>query len=425
MNIVNYLFHSWHILSNRDPTRNYGSGGQYSYRPEHLARYSYVGDKSIITSIINHIAIDAASIDIKHVQLGDDGEYKEDINSGLNSCLNLSANIDQTGRAFLLDAYISLLDEGVVALVPTETNLDPEVTQSTDILSIRVCKILEWYPSDIRIELYDDRDGITKETVVPKTFAAIVENPFYSIMNEPNSTLQRLKHKLSILDITDNEITSGKLNLIVSLPYQTNSTILKNRAEASVKNLDEQLSKSTHGIAYIDGSEKITQLNRSIENNLLDQIQYLTDTLYSQLGLTPEILNNTASSEVMENYYNRVVEPIVAAVVDSMKRTFITKNARTRKHDIQYFRDPFRLVPATAIADLSDKMTRNEIMSSNELRAKIGLKPSTDPGANELRNKNLSQSKEEIETKANQTTETEIDGKEETESQNGNNSNEE
>lgn len=388
------LKHAWNAFMNRDPTmdfHNYGPG--YSFRPDR-PRLTRGNERSIITSVYNRIALDAAAIDIKHVQLDDDGRYLSDINSGLNSCFNLSANLDQTNRAFVQDVVMSMLDEGCVAIVPVETDIDPEFTDSYDVANMRVAKIVNWYPSHVRLNLYNERTGKKEEITLSKRMVAIIENPFYSVMNEPNSTMQRLVRKLNLLDAVDEQSSSGKLDLIMSLPYVIKTPARQEQAEKRRKDIENQLAGSKYGIAYIDGTEHITQLNRPVENNLMKQIEYLTALLYSQLGLTQAILDGSADDKVMTNYYNRTIEPIVSAIVEETKRKFLTETARTQKKTIMYFRDPFKLAPVTEIAEMADKFTRNEIMTSNEFRQVIGLKPSSDPEADELRNKNLSAPKE-------------------------------
>lgn len=387
------LKHAWNAFKNRDPTeyyRNFGYYGGSEYRPDYNRQYrSTAGNKSIITAIKTKIAVDAAQVDLQHVKLDDNNRFVEIIDSGLNRCLSLSANIDQTGRAFRLDIFMSLLDDGVIALVPVDTTYDPEITGTYQINSIRVGKIVEWHPKHVRVSLYNENTGRREEIVVPKTVAAIVENPFYAVMNEPNSVFQRLTHKLALLDAVDEQASSGKLDLIIQLPYTVKNKLRQDQADERRNDIAEQLQGSKFGIAYIDATEKIIQLNRPLENNLLAQVQYLTDQAFNQLGTTKEILDGTADERAMLNYNNRIIEPLVAAVADSMKRTFLTKTAITQKQSIEYFRDPFALVPVDHIADIADKFTRNEIMTSNELRQIIGLKPSSDPNADVLRNKNL------------------------------------
>lgn len=384
------LKHAWNAFSNnRDPTITYHDiGPGYSIRPDR-PRFSRGNDRTIITSILNRIALDAAAIDLVHCKLDDNGRFAENVNSKLNSCLTLSANIDQTGRAFRHDIYMSMLDEGSVAIVPVETTMNPKVTDSYDICSMRVGKVVEWYPQHVRISLYNERTGRKEEVTMHKSKVAIVENPLYPVMNEPNSTVQRLIRKLALLDSIDEQSGSGKLDLIIQLPYVVKSEARRQQAEKRRKDIEMQLAGSKYGIAYTDGTEKITQLNRSLENNLLKQIEYLMAQAYSQLGLTQAIMEGTADEKTMLNYYDRTVEPLVAAVADAMKRVFLTKTARTQMQSITYFRDPFKLVPVNDLAEIADKFTRNEIMTSNEIRQIVGMKPADDPKADELRNSNL------------------------------------
>lgn len=394
INIGSRIKRAWNAFLNRSPTytRQY-VGSSYSYRPDR-PRLSRGNDRSIITSVYNRIAIDVSSIDIKHCQLDEENRYLEDIDSGLNTCLNLEANIDQTGRSFMQDVIMSMFNEGCVAIVPVDTSADPNLSNSYDIFSLRTGKIVDWYPSHVKIKLYNDRTGNKEELIFSKRNVAIIENPFYAIMNEPNSTMQRLIRKLSLLDVTDEQTASGKLDLIIQLPYVIKTDARRKQAEDRRKDIETQLAGSKYGIAYTDGTEKITQLNRSVENNLLSQIESLTNQLFSQLGITQSILDGTADEQTMLNYYNRTIEPIVYAIVDEMKRKFITKTARTQGKSIMAFRDPFKLVPLNKIADLADKFTRNEILSSNEVRQIIGRKPSDDPKADQLINSNISQPNE-------------------------------
>ena len=384
------LKHAWNAFTNnRDPTITYHDiGPGYSIRPDR-PRLSRGNERTIITSILNRIALDAASIDLIHCKLDDSGQFVENVNSKLNSCLTLSANIDQTGRAFRHDIYMSLLDEGSVAIVPVETTMNPKVTDSYDISSMRVGKIVEWFPQYVRISMYNERTGRKEEITMHKSKVAIVENPLYPVMNEPNSTVQRLIRKLALLDNIDEQSGSGKLDLIIQLPYVVKSEARRQQAEKRRKDIEMQLAGSKYGIAYTDGTEKITQLNRSLENNLLKQIEYLMTQVYSQLGITQAIMEGTADDKTMLNYYDRTVEPLVAAVADAMKRVFLTKTARTQMQSITYFRNPFKLVPVNDLAEIADKFTRNEIMTSNEIRQIVGMKPSNDPKADELRNSNL------------------------------------
>ena len=383
------LKHAWNAFLNKDPTYQPPTFGVTStYRPDR-PRLNRGNDKTIITSIYNRLAIDVASIDIRHVKLDDNDRFIGNIDSALDSCLSLEANIDQTGRALRQDIVMSLLDEGVVAVVPVDTTVSPHITGGYDINSMRVGKITQWYPSHVRVQVYNERTGTREEVTVPKNVTAIIENPLYSVINEPNSTMKRLLRKLNLLDLVDEQSGSGKLDLIIQLPYVTKSAARQEQAEKRRKTIEDQLSGSKYGIAYTDGTEKITQLNRPIENNLMSQVEYLTRMLYSQLGITESILDGTADEKTMLNYFNRTVEPIVSAIVDEMKRKFLTKTARTRGHSIVYFRDPFKLVPVSELSEIADKFTRNEIMASNEVRQVIGMKPSDDPKADELRNKNI------------------------------------
>lgn len=388
--MVDRLQHAWNAFLNRDPTTyKFYEGYSYSTRPDRV-RLSRGNERSIITSVYNRIALDVASVDIKHVRLDDNGRYLSTIDSGLNNCLSIEANVDQTGRGFIQDAVMSMLDEGCVAIVPVDTNLNPDNTSSYDILSLRVGKIVQWYPKDVRVELYNEQTGRKEEIMVSKATTAIVENPLYSVINEHNSTMQRLVRKLALLDSVDEQSSSGKLDLIIQLPYIIKTEARKSQAESRRKDIEKQLSGSKYGIAYTDGTEKITQLNRPIENNLMKQVEYLTELLYSQLNMTTSVLDGTADEKTMLNYYNRTIEPFLSAITEEMKRKFLTKTARTQRQSIEYFRNPFKLVPVADLAELADKLTRNEIMTSNEIRQIIGLKPSNDPNADELRNKNLS-----------------------------------
>lgn len=392
------LKHAWNAFtSNKDPTGIYmdiGSG--YGDRPDR-PRFSMGNERSIVTSVFNRIALDVAAIDIKHVRLDGSGQFQEIIDSPLNNCLSLEANLDQTGRAFIQDAVISLLDEGCVALVPVDTDDDPEdgLPGSFDIYSLRVARILEWYPGRVRLRIYNEQKGEKEDITLPKQFVCIIENPLYAVINESNSTMKRLVRKLSLLDVTDEQTASGKLDLIIQLPYVIKTEARRIQAEKRRKDIENQLAGSKYGIAYTDGTERITQLNRSLENNLMKQIEYLTSLLFSQLGITQSILDGTADEKTMLNYYSRTIEPIISAIVDEMKRKFLTKTARTQKQDIVYFRDPFKLVPVDSIAEIADKFTRNEIMTSNEIRQVIGMRPSSDPKADKLMNSNITQPKEE------------------------------
>lgn len=383
------LKHAWNAFMNRDPTvPDYSYGAGYSIRPDRV-RLRLGNERTIISSINTRIAIDAASTTIQHARLDENGRFIDVIHSGLNECLNVRANIDQTGRAFIQDLVLTMIDEGCAAVVPVDTTINPAISESYDIRSLRVGTITQWYPDSVRIKLYNDRDGRKTEITLPKKMVAIVDNPFYTIMNEPNSTLRRLTHKLSLLDATDEQTASGKLDMIIQLPYLVKGEARKKQADDRRKELERQLVESKYGIGYIDGTERITQLNRSLENNLMKQIEYLTSMLYSQLGLTQSVLDGTANEEELTNYYNRTIEPIVSAIVNEFNTKFLTKTARSQHQTIFYFRDPFRLVPVAKLAEIADKFTRNEIMSSNEFRQIIGMKASEDPRADELRNKNM------------------------------------
>ena len=385
---------AWNAFRNREPTKVFQDIGYgYSYRPDrfHLTRGN---ERSIVTSVYNRIALDVAAIDIRHVQLDAEGRFCDVVQSGLNNCLSTEANLDQTGRAFIQDAVMSMMDEGCIAIVPVDTDDDPDDTTGYQILSMRVGRIRDWYPKHIRVELYNEETGRKQDIVVPKSTVAIVENPLYAVINEPNSTMQRLIRKLNLLDAVDEQSSSGKLDLIIQLPYVIKTEARRKQAEKRRKDIEQQLAGSKYGIAYTDGTERITQLNRSLENNLMKQIEYLTSMLYSQLGITQSILDGTADDKTMLNYYNRTIEPIIAAIADEMKRKFLSKTARSQNKSIKFFRDPFKLVPVADLAEISDKFTRNEIATSNEIRQVIGWKPSDDPKADELRNSNLSQPNE-------------------------------
>ena len=389
--IAERLQRGWNaFINNKDPTYTFQevyTGSSY-FRPDRH-RLTRGNERSIINSIYNRIASDVAAINVQHVRTDENGRFSDVISSGLNNVLTLEANIDQTGRAFMQDIVMSMFDEGVVACIPVDTTVDPHTTNSYDILTMRTGKITQWMPAYVTVELYNERTGKKQEVTLPKKMVAIVENPFYSIMNEPNSTLQRLIRKLNLLDSIDEQSGSGKLDLIIQLPYVIKTEGRKAQAEQRRKDIEDQLKGSKYGIAYTDGTERITQLNRPVENNLMKQIEYLTETLMSQLGITNEILNGTASESTMMNYYNRVVEPILSAITGEFNRKFLTKTARTQGQIVMFFRDPFKLVPVASIADIADKFTRNEILTSNEVRGIIGFKPSMDPAADELRNKNL------------------------------------
>lgn len=387
------LKHAWNAFFNRAPTEklDYGSlGNVYFTRPDR-PRLSRGNERSIVASVINRIAIDCSAINVIHCKLNDDGNFLEQVDSGLNYCFTDRANIDQTGRAFMQDAIISLLDEGCIAILPVDTTDDPNETGAYDIKTMRVAKVIDWYPRHVRVEAYDDRTGERKKVLVSKENVAIVENPLYAVMNEPNSTMQRLIRKLNLLDTIDEQSGSGRLDLIIQLPYIVKSAARKKQAEQRRNDIEQQLSGSKYGIAYTDGTERVTQLNRPVENNLLKQVEYLTNMFFSQLGITQAILDGTAKDEEKLNYYNSTVEPILSAVVDAMRTTFLTRTARSQRQSIGFFRDPFKLVSVAQIAEIADKMTRNEIMTSNEIRQAVGMKPSSDPKADELRNKNLSE----------------------------------
>lgn len=404
MGISDRLQHAWNAFMNRDPTYRYPDlGTSYAVRPDR-PRFTRGNERSIVTSVYNRIALDVSAISIQHVRLDDNDRFKEQMNSSLNSCLTLSANTDQTGRAFIQDAVMSMLDEGCVAIVPIDTTINPNISDSYDILTMRTAKILDWYPQHVRIRVYNEKIGRQEETIVPKKMVAIVENPLYAVINEPNSTMQRLVRKLALLDVTDEQTASGKLDLIIQLPYIIKTEARRQQAEERRKNIEMQLAGSKYGIAYTDGTERITQLNRSLENNLMKQIEYLTSMLYSQLGITQSILDGTADEKTMLNYYSRTIEPIVSAIVDEMKRKFLTKTARSQHQSIAFFRDPFKLVPVNDIAEIADKFTRNEIMTSNELRQIVGMKPSNDPKADKLINSNLNQPEEKSIDKTNNKT---------------------
>ena len=397
MGIRDRLQHAWNAFVYNDNTYvdPQNLGGLSTFKPDRV-HFSRGVERSIVTSVYNRLALDVSSIAIKHVRLDENGRFKEEVDSGLQNCLNVEANIDQTGRAFLQDVVMSMLDEGCVAIVPVDTTIDPAKSGSYEINTMRTGKILEWYPAHVRVRVYNDRKGIHEEVVLPKSAVAIIENPLYAVINEPNSTMQRLIRKLNLLDVVDEQTSSGKLDLIIQLPYVIKSEARRKQAEERRKDIEMQLSGSKYGIAYTDGTERITQLNRPAENNLMKQVEYLTSMLYSQLGLTQSIMDGSADDKTMLNYYNRTVEPILAAITDEIKRKFLTKTARSQKQTIMYFRDPFKLTPVLDLAEIADKFTRNEIMTSNEIRQIVGMKPADDPSADELRNKNLNQSNEEV-----------------------------
>lgn len=382
------------FLSNRDPTVQYRDiGASYAFRPDR-PRFTGGNERSIATSVFNQIALDVSQINFKHVRLDDNDRYIETINSGLNNCLSLEANIDQTARAFIQDVVMSMFDEGVVAMVPTDASADPRRTNAYDIYSMRTGKILEWYPAHVKVRVYNENIGRKEDVILPKTCVAIVENPLYAIINERNSTLQRLIRKLNLLDSIDEQSGSGKLDLIIQLPYVIKSQARRQQAEERRKDIEMQLSGSKYGIAYTDGTERITQLNRPVENNLMKQIEYLTSMFYSQLGITQAVMDGTADEKTMLNYYTRTVNPIVTAIVDAMKRVFLSKTARSQKQDIMFFRDPFKLVPTGELAEMGDKLTRNKILTSNEMRQILGFKPADDPEADKLINSNMPNDKQ-------------------------------
>ena len=385
---TNRLKSAWNAFMNRDPPMYQDLGTSYSYRPD---RIKMVGgnEKSIITAIYNKIAMDCAAVEIVHAKLDDNDRYVSPMISGLNTCLTLSANKDQTARAFRQDVVMSLFDEGCIAIVPIDTSVNPMVSDSYDILSMRVGKIIQWFPDHVKVRVYNDRLGRYDDIIAAKSSTAIIENPLYAVMNEQNSVVQRLRRKLSLLDIADEQTTSSRLNMIIQLPYVIKTEARRAEANKRRQEIEDQLLNSKYGIAYADGTEKIIQLNRALDNNLMSQIEYLTNMVYSQLGITQEIMNGTADEKTMQNYYSRSIEPIISAIVEEMKRKFLTKTARSQHKSIVFFRDPFKLVPVSAIAEIADKFTRNEIMSSNEMRQIVGLKPVNDPQADELRNKNL------------------------------------
>lgn len=390
MSIFTRLQSGWNaFISNRDPTRRYTDiGGSYTYRPDR-PRFSGGNERSIVTALYNRMALDASAINIQHCKLDENGRFIEVMKTKLNTCLTLDANMDQTGRAMRHDTFMSMLDEGAIALVPVDTTRDPSITDSFDIASLRTGKIVEWFPAHVRVRVYNERTGQKEDITLPKSAVAIVENPLYAVVNERNSTLQRLIRKLNLLDAVDEQSSSGKLDLIIQLPYVIKSDARRRQAEERRKDIEMQLSGSKYGIAYADGTERITQLNRPVENNLMKQIEYLTNMLYSQLGITQTVLDGTADEKTMLNYYDRTIEPMVSALVDEMNRKFLTKTARSQGQAIMFYRDPFRLVPVSEIAEIADKFTRNEIMTSNEIRQIIGMKPSNDPMADQLRNANL------------------------------------
>lgn len=390
MSFGSRLKHAWNAFTGNIQVNYRDLGMSHSYRADR-PRMSRGNERSIVTSVYNRIALDVAALNVQHVRLDENGRFLSVIDDGLNNCLTLEANVDQTARSFIQDVVISMFDEGSVAIVPVDTTTDPNVSGSYDIQSLRVGQILDWYPQYIRTRVYNEQTGRKEDIVVPKSAVAIIENPLYAVINEPNSTMQRLIRKLNLLDVIDEQSGSGKLDLIIQLPYVIKTEARRQQAENRRKDIESQLSGSKYGIAYTDGTEHITQLNRSVNNNLMSQIEYLTSMLYSQLGITQSILDGTADEKTMLNYNNRTIEPIISAIVDEMKRKFLTKTARSQRQSISFFRDPFKLVPVNEIAEIADKFTRNEIMTSNEIRQVVGMKPSDDSRADELRNKNLSE----------------------------------
>lgn len=397
MGFIERLQHGWNAFMNKDPTPNYANTGPgYSYRPDR-PRLTRGNERSLVTSIFNRIAIDVSQVELIHCMVDDNDRFLSKIDSSLNERLFLSANMDQTGRSFIQDVVISMFDEGCVAMVPVQTDTDIlDSDEPIKILSMRTGKIVSWYPNHVRISVYNEKTGNRQEIVMEKSKVAIIENPFFAVVNEPNSTLQRLMRKLSLLDVVDEQSSAGKLDMIIQLPYSIRSDVRRNEAEKRRKDLESQLTNTKYGVAYIDATEKVTQLNRPLENNLMHQIEYLTNMFYSQLGITQTILDGTADSQTLLNYQSRTIEPIISAIADEMKRKFLTETARSEKQTISFFRNPFRLVPITNIADIADKFTRNEIMTSNEIRQIIGMKPSGDPKADELRNSNLNHPPEEV-----------------------------
>lgn len=412
MGLMNRIKHGWNaFVNNRDPTYSNQHIGESSYYRPDRVRFSRGNERTIVTSIYNKIALDVSNIDIRHVKLDKDDRFIDYVKSGLDECLTTEANLDQTGRAFKQDVVMSMFDEGCVVLVPTDTSVSPVSTGSYEIDSMRTGKVTAWYPDKVTIKLYNERTGKKEEVTLPKRMVAIIENPFYAVMNEPNSTLQRLIRKLNLLDAIDEQSGSGKLDLLIQLPYTVKTDLKRQQAETRRQDIEKQLTGSKYGIAYIDSTEHVTQLNRPVENNLMKQIEFLTSTLYGQLGITPSILDGSADEKTMLNYMNRTILPIVTAIVDEMKRKFLTKTARSQKQSIMYFRDPFGLVPVSELAEATDKFTRNEVMTSNEIRQRIGLKPSSDPKADQLINSNISQSAAEVKKTSEVTEETNEGGK--------------
>lgn len=401
------LKHAWDVFRSRDPTNNRiiveDIGASSFRRPDRILRRR-MNEQSIVTSVYNRIALDVSAISIRHVRLDKDQNYEEDISSGLNYCLTQEANLDQTARVLIQDLVMSMFDEGVVAVVPVETSFSPIESGSYDVHELRTGKVLEWFPQHVRVSVYNEKTGLREDITLPKKMVAVIENPLYAVMNEPNSTLQRLIRKLNLLDSVDEQSSSGKLDLIIQLPYVIKTEARRQQAETRKKDIEMQLSGSRYGIAYTDGTERITQLNRPVENNLMNQIQYLTSMLYSQLGMTEEVFNGTADEKTMLNYNSRTVEPVIATIVDEFKRKFLTKTARKQRQTIMYFKDVFKLVPANELANVADKFTRNEVLSSNEVRGVLGMRPSKDPRADELRNKNLNAANDQLPANPNRIT---------------------
>lgn len=393
INIGSRLKHAWNAFLNRDPPGSRYYGGGYSYRPDRM-RFSRGSERTIINAIYNRIALDAASITINHVKLDKNNRFDSIIDSGLNYCLNIEANADQTGRGLIQDIVMTFLEEGVAAVVPEKTNFDPRYSNSYEIYSMRVGVPVEWYPNHVRVRLFNELTGQKEEITFPKKMVALIENPFYAVMNAPNSTMQQLVRKLALLDVVDEQAGSGKLDMIIQLPYVIKTDARRKQANERREEIEKQLSGSKYGIAYTDGTERIVQLNRSLENNILKSIEYLTNMVYSQLGVTQEILNGTADEKTMNNYMNRIIEPVVSAITDEFNRKFLTKTARTQGQSIMCFHDPFRLAPVSMIAEMADKFTRNEIMTPNEIRQVIGMKPSKDPKSDQLVNRNIASADE-------------------------------
>ena len=388
MGLLNRVRNAWNVFRNKDPSWAQNTGTGYYLRPDRM-RFSRGNERSIITSMFNKIALDVVSIPIQHVKLDDQGRFVEIVNDNINNCLTVEANIDQTGRAFMQDAVQSMFDEGCVALVPTDTDDEPTDSGNFDVFTMRTGRIVEWRPAHVKVNVYNERTGQREDILVPKVSTPIIENPMFSVMNEPNSTMQRLARKLALLDVVDEQASSGRLDMIIQLPYVIKTEARRAQAEIRRNDIAKQLAEGPYGIAYTDGTEKIIQLNRPVENNMMKQIEYLTKLLFSQMGITQEIMDGSADPKVMQNYYVRIIEPILSAFADELKRKFLTQTARTQGHSFAFFRDPFKLIPSSEIAEIADKMIRNQIMTPNEMRQKIGLKPADDPKADELRNPNI------------------------------------